>query len=93
MVKGKSEGFQNSLFDDPEKGELVTPCMDVYKAKIQSDGSLGKLKFIIVVRGDLQNKDLIGDTWSPKSSMSNLTCLLTDSVKHKARVHKLDFIG
>ena len=44
------------LVQDPYKGEPVTPCMDVYKAKIQSDGSLEKLKLIIVVRGDLQNK-------------------------------------
>ena len=28
---------KNFLVDDPEKGEPVTPCMDVYKAKIQSD--------------------------------------------------------
>ena len=36
--------------DEPEKGYPVTPYMDVYKAKIQSDGSLDKLKLIIVVR-------------------------------------------
>ena len=41
----------------------MTPCMDVYKSRIQSDGSLDKLKFIIVIIGDLQNNDLIGDTW------------------------------
>ena len=35
--------------------------MDVYKAKIQSDGSLDKLKLRIVVRGDLYNKELVGD--------------------------------
>ena len=37
--------------------------MDVYKASIQSDGSIEKLKLRIVVRGDLQNKELVGDTW------------------------------
>ena len=41
---------------DPEKGDPVTLCMDVYKTKIQSGGSLDKLKLIIVARGDLQNK-------------------------------------
>ena len=46
--------------DDPEKGESVTPCMDVYKAKIKSYGSLDQLKFIIVVRVDLHNKKMIG---------------------------------
>ena len=41
----------------------MTPCMNVYKAKIQSDGSLDKLKKRIVVRGDLKNKELVGNTW------------------------------
>ena len=40
----------------------MTPCMDVYKAKIQSDGSLDKLKLMILVRGDLHNKELVEDT-------------------------------
>ena len=41
------------LIEDQNEGEPVTPCMDVYKAKIQSDESLDKLKLRIVVRGDL----------------------------------------
>ena len=44
------------LVEDPEKYESVSPWMDVYKYKIQSDGSIDKLKLRIVVRGDLQNK-------------------------------------
>ena len=48
------------IIEDPKHDEPVTPCMDVYKAKIQSDGSLDKLKLRIVVRGDLQNKEMIG---------------------------------
>ena len=47
---------QTFLVQEPEKGGPVTPCMDGYKAKIQSDGSLDKLKLRIVVRGDIQNK-------------------------------------
>ena len=53
----------NFLIEDTEKYDPVTPCMDVYKSKIQSDGSLEKLKLIIAVRRDLQNKELDGDTW------------------------------
>ena len=67
--------------------------MYVYKAKIQSDGSLDKLKFRILVRGDLQNKEMVGNTWSPKSSMRTLKYFLADAAKHKSRVHQLDFIG
>ena len=44
---------QTFLVDDPLNGELVTPCMNYYKAKIQYDGSFDRLKLIIVVRGDL----------------------------------------
>ena len=44
------------LIEYQNEGETVTPCMDVYKAKNQSDGSLDKFKLRIVVRGDLQNK-------------------------------------
>ena len=47
---------QTLLIEDQNEGEPVTPCMDVYKAKIQYDGSLDKLKLRIVVRGDMQNK-------------------------------------
>ena len=50
------------LIEDQNEGDPVTPCMDVYKAKIQSVGSLDKLKLIIVVRGDLQNKEIVKDT-------------------------------
>ena len=79
--------------DEPEKGYPVTPCMDVYKTNIQSDVSLEKLKLIIVVRGDLQNKECIGDTWSLTYSIMNLKYFLADAVKNRARVHYLNFIG
>ena len=59
---------QNFLIEYQNEGELVTPYTNVYKAKIQSDGSLDKLKLRIAVRGDLQNKELVGDTWSPTVS-------------------------
>ena len=66
--------------------------MDVYKAKIQSDGSLDKLKLKIVVRGDLQNKEMVGDTWSPTASMRTLKYFQAYAAKHKARAHQLDLI-
>ena len=71
----------------------MTPCMDVLKAKIWSDWSLDKIKLRIVVRGYLQSKELVGDTYSPTASMRTLKYLLADAVKHKSRVHQLGFIG
>ena len=56
----------------------MTQCMGVYKAKIKSDGSLDKIKLRILVRGDLQNNELVGDTWSPTASMRTLKYFLAD---------------
>ena len=36
---------------------------------------------------------MVGDTWSPTSSMRTLKYFQADAAKHKARVHQLDFIG
>ena len=69
--------------DELEKGDPEIPYMDVYKANIQSDGSLDKLKLRIIVRGELNNKGIIGDTWDLTASTSNLKYLLSDSDKHK----------
>ena len=84
---------QTFLINDQNEGKHVTPCMDVYKAKIQSDGSLDKLKLRNVVGGDLQNKEMVGDTWSSPASIRTLKYFLVGMAKHKARVHQLYFIG
>ena len=47
---------------------------------------------IIVVRGDLQNKEPVGYTWSPTAFMRALKWFLSNTIKHKARVHQLCFI-
>ena len=67
--------------------------MDVYKANIQSDRSLDKLKLRVLVRGDVQNKEMVGETWSPTTSMRTLKYFLVDVTKHKAGVHQSDVIG
>ena len=45
-----------------------------------------------MVIGDLQNKEIVGDTWSPTSFMRTLKYFIEDEVRYKARVHQLDFI-
>ena len=71
----------------------MTPCMDVYRTNTQSDGILDKLKLIIVVIVYLQNKYLIGNTWSPTASMRKFKYLLPYAFKNKARLYHLGFIG
>ena len=41
----------------------------------------------------MQNKELVGDTWSPTASMWTIKYLLVDDVKRKVIVHQLYFIG
>ena len=53
---------QKFLMNNPKKGYPMTPCMDVYKAGIKSDGSLYHLKLRFVVRGELNNREIIGET-------------------------------
>ena len=46
-----------------------------------------------MVREDLQNKELVGDKWSPTASMKTLEYFLEDAVKHKEILHQIYFIG
>ena len=70
----------------------MTPCMDVYKDRIQYDGSVDKLKLRIVVRWYLQNKELVGYTWSTTASMRTLEYFLAGATKNKAKFNHLYFI-
>ena len=67
--------------------------MDAYKAKTQYDGGLDNLKFRIVVRVNLHNKELVGCTWSPTACIRTFKYFLVDAAKQKARFHQLYFIG
>ena len=67
--------------DDPYKGELVTPCINIYKAIIQSDGSIDKFRLRILLRVYFQNKEKIENTWSPTEPMRPLNYFLEDTPK------------
>jgi hypothetical protein len=59
------------------EGEVAVLTMETNRVKLQSDGTLDKLKNRIVVRGDLQNKQSLEDKWSPTASFRSLKkCLL-----------------
>ena len=46
-----------------------------------------------MVRGDLENKEIVGYTCSPTGSVRTLNYFLSDATKHKARFHQYYFIG
>ncbi len=80
------------LGDTPGPDEPVTPTMETNRVKLGSDGKLDKLKVRVVVRGDLQNKTLTEDKWSPTASFCAMKMFLADAARNKARVQQLDFI-
>ncbi len=47
--------------DNRQDGETSTSVMAIFKDKVKSDGSLDKLKTWLVVRGDLQDKNITED--------------------------------
>ena len=51
--------------DYPEKVYPVTPFMGVYKTNIKPDGIIDRLNLRVVLRGEFQNKEIIGYTWDP----------------------------
>jgi hypothetical protein len=81
------------VFDTMKQGEVSTPIMETFKVKVKSDGTLDKLKTRLVVRGDLQNKTIAEDKWSPTASFRSLKMFLAHAVCLQCRVKQLDFIG
>ena len=75
------------------EGEVAIPTMETNRVKLQSDGTLDKLKNRIVVRGDLQNKQSTEDKWSPTASFRSLKMVLAHAARLKVRVRQMDFIG
>jgi hypothetical protein len=47
----------------------------------------------MVVRGDLQDKNILEDKWSPTASFQALKMFLAHAARLKILVHQLDFIG
>ena len=70
----------------------MAPCLDVYKAKIQYEGSHENLKLKFVVRVDVHNEEMIGDTWSTTARSRTMKYFLEGATNHKTRVHQLYFI-
>jgi len=66
--------------------ETSTPVMEIFKVKVKSDGSLDKLKTRLVVRGDLRDKHITEDKWSPTASFRSLKMFLAHASRLKTRV-------
>jgi hypothetical protein len=76
-----------------QPGEVSTPVMEIFKVKVQSDGSLDRLKTWLAVRGDLQDNTITEDKGSPMASFCSLKMFLGHANRLKARNKQLDFVG
>jgi hypothetical protein len=81
------------VLDDMLDHEISVPVMELFKVKINSDGSLDKLKNRMVVRGDLLSKHITEDKWSPTASFCALKMFLAHAAKLRVCVKQLDFVG
>ena len=90
--------IENNTFDTedvplPLPGEQILPIKTCYKAKLNADGSLNKLKSRIVVRGDLQKLRPGEDTWSPTASMRLLKTFVAAATQEGKEIKQVDFIA
>ena len=86
----------NQTFDldtKPYQGEEIIPTMIILKAKMNSDGSLDKLKGRCVARGDLQENTTAEEMWSGCVSTRTVRLFLAYAAKLLKRVRQLDFVG
>ena len=85
------EAFDKNVTAPP--GVQVLPVKDVYKCKIQSDGTIDKLKVRIAIRGDL-DKDAIGENnWAPAITFIILKLFLAEAARLGLRIYQIDFIS
>jgi transposase InsO family protein len=70
----------------------IIPVTAKYRTKLQSNGTIEKLKTRICLRGDLQSASEM-DTWCAIAGFRALKIFLAVAARTKCRVHQLDFIG
>ena len=86
--------FDNGTFEVTEMSlpaDEVIPVKLALKAKLNSHGSLDKLKARICLRGDMQIKDE-SNPWLPTASSKLLRCFIADAIKNTPIIYQLDFI-
>jgi hypothetical protein len=70
----------------------IIPVTAKYRTKLQSNGTIEKLKTRICLRGDLQSASEM-DTWCAIAGFRALKIFLAVAARTKCRVYQLDFIG
>ena len=92
--RDKKFNQQLDLYNEwPREGRSSETMHVCLQGEIQSYGSLEKLRLIIAVIRDLQNKEMIWYIWDKIESTRTMKYLLWDASNPNTRVQQLDFIG
>jgi hypothetical protein len=75
-----------------EETDEIIPVTAKHRAKLQSDGTIEKLKIRTCLRGDLQAPSEL-DTWCAIAGFRALKMFLSVATRTKCRACQLDFIG
>ena len=79
--------------EQPNDDDPIILVTAKFRTKINSDGTIDKLKARICIRGDMQAQYTEFDTWCPIGNFRDLKIFLAFAAHYKCRVHQLDFIG
>ena len=95
-LKGEIENLIDNgmfTFEWPRMGEQVILTKDVIKAKVHADGRLDKLKWHVIIRGDLQKGEVNEDMWSATTTFWVIKTYLVLAVQLQCCIYQADFIG
>ena len=91
-VKGILVDRAACVLDDPGPDDKVIPIMDLYRAKLDKDGLLEKLKVRCVFRGDLYSPNTSMDSWNPHASFLALKVFLATCARLGIFPSQTDFL-
>jgi Reverse transcriptase (RNA-dependent DNA polymerase) len=76
----------------PEPGEPVTPVMELFRCKLDQNGTIDKLKCRVVFRGDLYDPTEPEDSWNPFASYQALRMFLAICARYKIFPAQTDWV-
>ena len=90
--KGVWHGVHERDLSSEEK-ELVIDMMKNFKTKFLPTGEFEKDKVRVLVRGDKQKEDMLGETYGPVCRVESIFLLSCIAVLNEYKVFKIDFVA
>jgi hypothetical protein len=82
------------VHDTPNDDDPIIPVTAKHRVKLNSDGSVEKLKTRIALRGDLMRENVFTpDTWCPIGGFRALKIFLAFAAECRQRIYQLDYVA